>query len=246
LAKREDVTNQNIIISQGTNANNNGLHIGFRNTGRVVLGFWGNELESSMIINDTDWHHYAFTYDSVTKEQRIYIDGTLDATRTSTSDLLATGDILIGQIFIYGSYFNGHLEELRFWDYNLTQQEITNRLNCEIQGNEPDLIAYYNFNQGLAYMDNSSENTVTDQTIHQRNGTLHNFSLIGGNSNWSNQTNITTNTACTPSNDLCINAETLEIGGAFDHLTRLNRKNLSATNSGVPAPRNLRCHKTEI
>jgi len=44
-------------------------------------------------------------------------------------------------------YFSGEMDELRIWNYCLTASEINTRMNIALTGNEPGLVAYYNFEE---------------------------------------------------------------------------------------------------
>lgn len=58
--------------------------------------------------------------------------------------------------------YSGYLDEVRIWNVALNAQDILNFYNCELSGTEPGLVAYYNFNQGVANGSNSSITTLTD------------------------------------------------------------------------------------
>ena len=57
-------------------------------------------------------------------------------------------------------------------------------MSNELIGNETGLVAYYNFNQGVAGGNNTAINSLTDKTSNAHNGTLNNFKLTGATSNW--------------------------------------------------------------
>ncbi len=65
-----------------------------------------------------------------------------------------------------------------------TADEINRSFNCELQGDETGLIAYYKFNQGMGAENNSSITSLTDSSASPNNGTLVNFALNGGTSNF--------------------------------------------------------------
>lgn len=44
-------------------------------------------------------------------------------------------------------YYAGEIDELRLWNYKLTASEITSRMNTILTGNEPGLVAYYDFEE---------------------------------------------------------------------------------------------------
>ncbi len=75
--------------------------------------------------NDGNWHHAVGTYDG--SNLKLYVDGALIATTPSTAAInyLGTGGLAIGRNGQYsGSYFNGILDEFKFYDRALTVQEV--------------------------------------------------------------------------------------------------------------------------
>lgn len=185
-ARRETVGDFQYIYSSGTNSSNNFNAMLFRyGTNKISFSFWSNDLDSNASITDNNWHHYACTYNANTKLQSIYIDGVLDATRTSTSNTSANTILYIGSnLNLATQRFNGDLDEFRIWNTDRTAEQIAGSMNCELQGNESGLLAYYQFNQGIDQADNSTVTTLTDATTNANNGTLTNFVLTGSTSNW--------------------------------------------------------------
>ena len=61
--------------------------------------------------------------------------------------------------------YEGLIDEVRVYTIALTQSEIRNGLMTELAGNETGLVAYYK-------MSNGSGTTVTDDSIHDSNGTI--------------------------------------------------------------------------
>ena len=55
---------------------------------------------------------------------------------------------------------------LKFFNYNLSQQEIQEYMNCPPTGNETGLVGYWNFEQG-------SGSTAIDQTSNGNDGTIN-------------------------------------------------------------------------
>ncbi len=43
-------------------------------------------------------------------------------------------------------FFDGEIDEVRIWNYARTQSEIQSTMNYTLNGNEPGLVAYWNFN----------------------------------------------------------------------------------------------------
>lgn len=113
------------IINQGSASTNNGLHFGFRNTDVFMCAFYSNDLNTSATYTDTDWHHWACTYDAGTNARTLYRDGVDVANDVATEDFLGTGNFYIGNAF-NASYFDGDLDEVQVWDRELTPLEILN------------------------------------------------------------------------------------------------------------------------
>ena len=93
--------------------------------------------------------HIAIVHSS--SEIKIYIDNVLvsgelingeySTINNSEEDLdIAAYKFLSGD---YGNYFNGTIDELRFWNYELTQQEIIDYSDSPLTGDETGLIAYF-------------------------------------------------------------------------------------------------------
>lgn len=117
---------------------------------------------------------------------KLYVAGNLENSVTVTSNVGPANNapLVIGASGTCPDGINATLDELRFWDHALTQQEILANMNCHLNGNEPGLVAYYDFNQGIAGGNNAGLTTLPDLTSHGLNGTLQNFALLGNTSNW--------------------------------------------------------------
>jgi hypothetical protein len=139
--------------------------------------------------NDNNWHHLAFTYNGTTLASgvSIYIDGVLQTVSISSNNL--SGNATSGAPYNIGSrnnlnyFYSGLFDEVRIWKKALCVTEINARKNCQLVGNEPLLVAYYNFNLGVA----GGTNTITnlpDISSTGNTGTLTGFALSGATSNW--------------------------------------------------------------
>ncbi|EHJ14560.1 choice-of-anchor Q domain-containing protein, partial [Crocosphaera watsonii] len=139
-----------------------------RATGQILVARYDGTnnpaITSTATINDGEFHHIAFVRNGNTLE--LYIDGVLDRTTDDTT----TGNTENNHPLFVGSregdnFFKGEVSELRIWNTNRTQAQIQDNLYKELTGNESNLVAYYNFNDG----------TANDLTANNNNGTL-----IGG------------------------------------------------------------------
>ena len=172
------------ILSQGTASQDQLVSVAFGTTNLITFSFWGDALSSLTAITNANWHHYAFTYNSTSKLQSLYIDGVLNASRTALANTTSAGTLYIGGFLGAAQPARGDLDELRFWNYTLTATEITNRRNCEVVPGTTGLIRYYRFNQGIGGGTNTGLISLTDATAGAKHGTLTNFALSGSTSNW--------------------------------------------------------------
>ena len=134
-------------------------------------------------INDGTWHRIAAT--RLEHTLSIYVGGQLDRRKTSANianvnnnsvlRIASSGCVEIGAI----NPFGGLIDELRIWNRALDSEEILQNKNCELEGDESGLIAYYDFNQGIALEENTEEVLLFDRSSNEHNGTLLNFSLLG-------------------------------------------------------------------
>lgn len=147
---------------------------------RSTLG-GGSILGGSLTPNT--WQHIAATWDGTNLQ--FYINGTLSQSHT-VSMVSTTGNFIIGQSNTGTRNGNFQIDELRVWNYARCQAEIAQTRNCELVGNETNLVQYYDFNQGLVASNNASTTSLLDRQTNTtvQNGTLNNFALTGTSSNW--------------------------------------------------------------
>jgi hypothetical protein len=138
-------------------------------------------------VSPNVWYHIALVRNSGTWQ--FYLNGVPVGT-TSTANPIAAVGSNIGSLSTASSNFSGTVDEVRIWNVVRTPAQILGTKDCELVGTETGLQAYYRFNQ-------SSGATLTDITSNANNGTLTNFALVGGTSNWVAPGGVTTGTTCT-------------------------------------------------
>ncbi|MCB0533905.1 MAG: choice-of-anchor D domain-containing protein [Lewinellaceae bacterium] len=146
-----------------------------------------NTLQTTFSINDGQWRHIAFVRNNYVGT--IYINGILNNTSPVVPANLSNSDpVQIGRdacsITQFGRYFSGELDEVRIWGRALSQDEILNNMNCELPSGQSNLIAYYQFNEGIGGGNNAGVAALSDQSSNGNGGTLLNFALNGATSNW--------------------------------------------------------------
>ncbi|MGV1012758.1 MAG: LamG-like jellyroll fold domain-containing protein [Flavobacterium sp.] len=166
------------VISAFAITNTNKLHTNFGN------GFgWDTGLNSTTSIPLNAWTHVAITRQSGVV--KMFINGTEDASSATmnftgqNSSPRVIGGKVAGSTIVNGSLFNGVIDEIRFWSVAKTQTEINASRYNELAGNETSLVAYYNFNQGIASGNNASI-TALNAVAGGFNGTFNNMPLTTG------------------------------------------------------------------
>lgn len=174
--------------------------------GNLSAGHNGDYLNlqdpTPMVINQ--WYHVAVTYDAGTNLMTLYKDGVIVAGPALPSLSPYTGETNqhIGA-FNNGGVpslnWSGQIDEVRIWNVVRTQAQIVASSGCELTGDEPGLLAYYNFNQGIAGGANAGVTTLNDASDRctPNNGTLTGFALTGATSNWVTPGGVVSGAACT-------------------------------------------------
>ncbi len=164
--------------------NSNKLHANFGNGST-----WGSGLNSTTSIPLNKWTHVAVTRDA-NGVVKLYINGILDASTAtlsfngSTSGVTLIGSKRWSNNTNYENFFNGAIDNIKVWNVEKTASEIVNNMYVELSGNEPSLLAYYNFNQGVSAGSNSGVSILYDQSLSGNNGTLLNIAKSGTTSNF--------------------------------------------------------------
>jgi|14_taG_2_1085336.scaffolds.fasta_scaffold07560_2 hypothetical protein len=136
-------------------------------------------MDSSISVNDSNWHHIACVNDS-TGTAKIYIDGVEDtaSTGTNTGTVLhnASVTLKLGGDF-YSQYLNGSLSNVSIWNAALTSAQVTEIYNEGVPSNLNNHSAYSNLVSWWQLGSNSSFNTnwtVLDEK-GSNNGTSSNM-----------------------------------------------------------------------
>jgi hypothetical protein len=135
------------------------------------------------------WQHWAWVYDGT--QVILYIDGTqigsaaASGTFTYPDVAFAIGtSILSGLDFYYG----GRIDEVSAWNIALSQSDIQDIMDNELEGNEPGLQLYYKFNQGDPGGNNTTiTHAISEVDSPERDGELLNFALNGETSNFNGE-----------------------------------------------------------
>ena len=117
------------------------------------------KLASATALNANTWYHVAATYDG--SNMKIYINGTLDATKAQSGSVNSTGAFNVGYLYNTSRNFNGKVDEVRVWKRALSQTEISQNM-CNVSVPATSLAAYWKFNEGSgSTVQDTSGNGVT-------------------------------------------------------------------------------------
>jgi hypothetical protein len=167
--RREPNTANEFVIGHGTwNKGDEGLHIGFRDN-KLMCGFWGDDVHTSGTYTDPEWHHWAITYDTATKQQYIFRDGIRAGKRKATGNYRGKGTFYIGCMSGNTWFYNGQIDEVRVWNYDRTVEQIRAYRYLPLNANDTGLLAYWRF-------DERSGDTLADISTNHFTGTLKDFS----------------------------------------------------------------------
>ena len=121
---------------------------------------------------DGNWHHVAMTWEkNTTNGFRSYVDGVLvdqrDAANVNLPNITTT--MSLGSLYGVSEFMNGELDEVRIWNDVRTPTEITNNMFITLNGTEPNLVAYYSFDNVTTC--NGTSNEIQDESINTYHGT---------------------------------------------------------------------------
>ncbi|WMW77971.1 LamG-like jellyroll fold domain-containing protein [Flavobacterium sp. 20NA77.7] len=194
------------VIGKGDNSNRTyGLWLG--TNGKLLFQIWssfgsGLGLESTTALQPGVWYHISATRSGNTA--KIYINGIEDAsTSTTVTPQTNTLPLTVGYGGIH-TWLKGALDEVRVWNVARSLSQIQQGMYNALVGNETGLVAYYDFNQGIAGGNNSTINAALDRTTNVLHGTLTNFAKTGTASNFVGNT--AANFVITGAATLCANS----------------------------------------
>ena len=135
--KLDNVSGTKTIISKrNSDLLNSGYDLSVINN-RLYFRWNNQSMAATQVINTSKWYHVAITFNG-TNTYAIYIDGFLITTNNSgASPIINNSKSLIGAMDKANSkpvnYFEGGIDEVRFWNTTLTQEQIREMMNQEIE-----------------------------------------------------------------------------------------------------------------
>lgn len=169
---------------------NNFASISLNSTGEVVFYIRQNgnnfSLQSQDVLNSLELVHVAITWGALNSDARIYINGNEAnyASGVFDSSIATDGSMAIGAKTDGTQVFTGDVDELAVWSTVKSSCELNFEMNDKKEGTEPNLVTYYNFDQGTPAGSNPGIDELHDATSAGNDGALMNFALSGNTSNW--------------------------------------------------------------
>ena len=154
---------------------------------------------STALINTGKWVHVAVVKSGT--NVTLYIDGQVaNATSPAGVNSSAAPVPNVTNIGILGynssstnangygiisdSYFPGDIDQIRIWNTAKDANAILANMNTTMSGSETDLVASFDFNQGIANGTNGTLTVLNNINSSTYTGTLSNFNLTGTTSNF--------------------------------------------------------------
>ena len=160
---------QQFAIGHGnSNERQHVLHIGFRANNQFTFAFGDDDAVSTQRrFRDTNWHHWACVYTHAARRRVMYCDGEQlnPKNNTAKAPYQGTGQFVIGKA-PWGDGWRGDIDEVRVWRCARSPDDIQHDRSHRLVGDEPDLVAYWRFDEGAG-------NTTRNQTANAHHGTLH-------------------------------------------------------------------------
>ncbi|MBU0756777.1 MAG: hypothetical protein KKF44_01815 [Nanoarchaeota archaeon] len=96
--------------------------------------------QTNSIVNDT-WQHIVFTIKS--EDHSCYVDGNENATDTDSYTALniTSNFVNIGTWYWLGNDFIGRLDEIKFYNYTLSAEQVLANYQAGLYGNNPNILA---------------------------------------------------------------------------------------------------------
>lgn len=126
---------------------------------------------STDLMSAGNWHHFAMVINTSDNTCKVYINGVLQLTSTNAAigaESFANNiDLYIGHNVSQARYFNGQMDDIRFWSKAMTQAEVQADRTNIVNGSQANLIAAWDF-----------ENIIGDE-VPDVSGNGHNGKLVG-------------------------------------------------------------------
>ncbi len=119
-----------------------------RRDGKLEMYGGSTTVSSNGPVDVQGWHHVACTYNDATTQCFIYIDGLQAGTALASFPTSTQTEMGIGY-HSGDTGWQGELDEALVWNSARTQAQILTDMRGVVVGNEPTLIGYFKFDEGV-------------------------------------------------------------------------------------------------
>ena len=146
------------------------VEMGFNTAGALTLTSKGTENEiTNTNLRDNAWHHLALNV-LRNGNATVYVDGEqVKSLTASVVSALAGANLVVGAKVkgssSYSNYFNGSVDEVRFWKATLSGDYIKRYKNVRLNGQEAGLVAYYPFE--MQTFNNNQQSVIVETADDQ-------------------------------------------------------------------------------
>ncbi|MEY4876374.1 MAG: hypothetical protein RL708_1523 [Bacteroidota bacterium] len=167
----------NTTVAYATNSNNDrqiNIHLPWSNSNIYFdCGSGGTSDRINKLANNADfkgkWNHWVFTKNTTTGSMKIYLNGSLFQSGIGKTIPIQITDFQIGnQHGLINPYF-GKIDEFSIWNTELSANTIQSWMNKSINFSHPNfsnLIAHYNFNEGVGTTTADSSTALTSASLN--------------------------------------------------------------------------------
>jgi len=154
--KPDSLANYRCLIHKGNWGQGFVAHVGVGLYEGIFWGFdavFGGRAHSAKNLTIGQWQFMTFWFKG-DYEWRIYINGLLEGNASSVVSAIPVSphNIGIGERFDTGhskyKYFDGLMDDVRIYNRALSDEEIQANMHMRLAGDEPNLVAYWDFDEG--------------------------------------------------------------------------------------------------
>ena len=158
--------------------------------------FYEDQLTSDVAFPAGVWTHLAVTLDGTTGVAKMYFGGQLVQQATGftrfPNTIGATTINYLGKSQYPDPYFQGKMDEVRFWNVARTQQQIQENINYRFPPGTPNLVTYYKFDEGFGTSTATSVGSTSGALVNGPAWEIPNTSPSGAYSSYLWSTGATT------------------------------------------------------
>jgi len=138
-------------------------------------------------LTNGTWYHIAVVYDATAQDKELFINGVSQGSVGTQGSSIkdSTSQLEIGNAS--GSYgnpndgaFDGAIDDVRLWNTTKTQADIEASFECELNGNETNLNAYWKLNNSILDETANNNDLTNNNSATFQSGSLPFTDACGG------------------------------------------------------------------